>query len=707
LAYAITDEHSELAVSVRSVLAATDALGDARAALDGALAGLPLYWKQAASLGWLGLHIEERFGGQGFGLPELAVVIEELGYVCAPGPFLTTTAAAAVIAQAGTDEQMARWLPGLCSGERVATVAFGGSASGDRGTVSGASGYALFADSADLLLIPVGDDLLAVESGPAVQVNERNVLDRTRPVGAITCERAPILGVLADGVAVAQRVNWALVAVEASGGMRACTDRAVAYAKQREQFGRMIGSFQAVKHHLANLLVECELATAAAWDATRPATGDREGDLIAAVAAAQVLPAYQRVAEQNIQLHGGIGFTWEHDAHLYMRRSAALAVLFGGVEQAATVVRDLRRAGVRRAASFELPEEADAHRHETRLVAEKLAAAPAGERRRALARSGYLVPHWPEPYGRAAGPVEQLVIEDEMPDRPGLGLGEWLLPTLVQYGTDEQKQRWIWPSLEGDIQWCQLFSEPDAGSDAAAIRTRARRTDGGWIVTGQKVWNSLVEQCEFGLLTVRTNPDVPKHQGITVVALDMSSPGVTVRPLREITGDSQFNEVFLDDVFIADVDVIGEVDEGWLVTRATFGNERVSLGSTPLSMEADDLLDVLERRCSDDPVLGQELGRVLAESQALRALNLRRSVQAVFGDEAGPEANIAKLVGAEHAQRVGALGMRLAGVDGVLGGEQRVAHDYLFARCLTIAGGTSEIMRNVIAERFLGLPRER
>jgi 3-oxochol-4-en-24-oyl-CoA dehydrogenase len=278
---------------------------------------------------------------------------------------------------------------------------------------------------------------------------------------------------------------------------------------------------------------------------------------------------------------------------------------------------------------------------------------------------------------------------------------------MVEYGTAAQKDLWIWPSLEGDLRWCQLFSEPDAGSDAAAIRTRGTRAEGGWILNGQKVWNSLVEQCERGLITVRTNTEAPKHKGITVMALDMSWPGIRVRPLKEITGETQFNEVFLDDVFVPDDHVIGHVDDGWSVTRATFSYERVSLGARPLSMEAEDLLEVYARYRDDDRSLTEDLGRLLAEAHALHMLNHRQIMQAVFAHTSGPESNVAKLVAAEHAQRVAALGMRIAGPHGVLGDEPTLSRDFLFTRCLTIAGGTSEVMRNLLAERFLGLPRER
>ena len=192
------------------------------------------------------------------------------------------------------------------------------------------------------------------------------------------------------------------------------------------------------------------------------------------------------------------------------------------------------------------------------------------------------MPHWPKPWGRGAGAVEQLVIEEVFAvngiKRPNLSITGWVIFTIIQHGTPEQIERFVNPALRGDEVWCQLFSEPDAGSDAAGVKTRAVRVEGGWKVNGQKVWTSLAQDCHRGLATVRTDPNVPKHAGITTMIIDMAAPGVQVRPLRQITGSSEFNEVFLSDVFVPDADVLGEPNAGWTVARATLGNERVSLG---------------------------------------------------------------------------------------------------------------------------------
>jgi alkylation response protein AidB-like acyl-CoA dehydrogenase len=290
---------------------------------------------------------------------------------------------------------------------------------------------------------------------------------------------------------------------------------------------------------------------------------------------------------------------------------------------------------------------------------------------------------------------------------PDLGIGGWVTLTLTQHATPEQLQRWIWPTLLGDLVWCQLFSEPNAGSDAAAVQTTGVRVEGGWRVSGQKVWTSNAQCCNRGLATVRTDSVAPKHKRITTMVVDLRAAGVEIRPLREITGEAVFNEVFLDDVFVPDSDVVGRVNEGWSVARATLGNERLSIGARPQHVAAvADLIDLLARCAPDDAGLRREFGSLVADEQAVQLINLRRVTRAVAGGEPGAEGNITKLLASELAQRSTELALQVVGRAAADGSEPSTVHDFLFSRCFTIAGGTSEIARNVIAERLLGLPRE-
>jgi len=578
--------------------------------------------------------------------------------------------------------------------------------------VTGDAGPVLGACVADILLLPVGDDLVIVErDASGMHLVTVDSLDPTRRLAEVRCDGVPVNDeqVLPGGRTAALGLSRALAAAEAAGGAHACLEMATEYAKVRVQFGRTIGTFQAVKHHAANMLVSAELATAAAWDAARAVGLDEQSALATAVAVPVALDAFVRNAQTNVQLHGGIGFTWEHDAHLYLRRAVASAALFGPAWSAQDDIVRLSRAGFRREYAIDLPPEASSYRAEAGAFAQRYRTLPEDARRTALVESGYLVPHWPKPWGRAASAIEQLVIEEELADieTPNLGIGGWVTLTLVQHGTPEQIERWVRPSLERDLRFCQLFSEPNAGSDAAAVQTRATRVEGGWRVNGQKVWTSGAQDSNRGFATVRTDPEAAKHRGITMMVIDMQAPGIEVRPLREITGDALFNEVFFDDVFVPDEDVVGEVNQGWTVARATLGNERVTIGGgSRENVSACDLLPLLERHAPDDTALTRAVADVIAEEQAMRLLNLRQAVRAVAGGAPGPEGNVTKLLSAEHAQRVTELGMRIAALAAISGGEPELTYEYLFDRCLTIAGGTSEIGRNVIAERLLRLPRD-
>ncbi|MGV0037125.1 acyl-CoA dehydrogenase [Mycobacterium paraffinicum] len=709
---AITEDHRALAkVAAAMVAGRAGTAGARRILLDRdksdrwwSTDGL---WKEMVSTGWLGLHIDERFDGQGYGLPELTIVLEQLGRAAMAGPFLPTVAVSAVIAEAGTDGQRQRWLPRLVSGDVITGIGTDGGAVVRDSAVTAAAVPALAESGADLFLLPAGDDLVLLAAGEGVSVRTIESVDRLlAPVVVLGLNSAPVLEILPGAAGTATRILRLLAAAEAVGGLSACTEMATAYAAGREQFGRPIGSFQAVKHHCANMLVDTELAVAATWDAAR--ADGAEAELAATMAAGHALTAYQRVALQNVQVHGGIGYTWEHHAHLYIRRATVLQTFAGDQDALRDKVIALQRDGVRRRQSVDLPEGAEQYRQAALDFRSELEAADADDHQRLWARSGYLQPHWPTPYGRAADSVEQLIIEDTLDglDKPSLGLGEWVVPTLLQHGSPEQVERLIWPSLEGDLRWCQLFSEPGAGSDAAAVATKARRVDGGWVVNGQKVWTSDAVNCQRGLATVRTDPNVRKHKGITAMIIDLADPAVRIRPLTEITGETLFNEVFFDDVFVPARDVVGGVNDGWSVAMAAFGNERVSIGGGSVTMTAGALIDLLARHRPGDTGIAREVGALLIESYTLATLNLRQAARAVFDAGPGVEGNIAKLFGAEHAQRVAELALRIADRAILVGEEPDVVHDYLFSRCLTIAGGTSEIVRNLVAERILGLPRD-
>ncbi len=712
---AITEDHRALAQTASDFLSRHDARGAARALLEAETEELPKFWDDLVELGWLGLHLPEEHGGSGYGLPELVVVVEELGRALAPGPFVPTVIASAAIEAAASSDVAERLVPGLAVGSRFGGVGVDTDIAVRDGKASGTAAAVLGGGLAHLLVLASGDDAVVVAAdAPGVRIERPLNLDPTRRSARIVLDGAPA-EVLAGGRQALLDLTRLVLAAEATGIATECTQEAADYAKARFQFGRPIGTFEAVKHHCANMLVASELATSLVWDAARAA--DEGGDqrlFTAAMAAAIALPAADECAQLNIQVHGGIGFTWEHDAHLYLRRATALEAVIDA-EAASADVTDLVRAGTQRHRTIDLPAEAEPMRDEVRDFAERAKGLDAGARREAMIETGYVMPHWPKPWGRNAGAVEQLVIEQEFRSagvsRPQYGITGWVILTLVQHASVDQVARWVLPALRQEVIWCQLFSEPDAGSDAAGIKTRATRVDGGWLVNGQKVWTSGAHVASLGLATTRTDPDAPKHQGITMMVIDMHAPGVEVRPLRMVTVHSDFNEVFFNDLFVPDDDVVGPVNGGWTVARATLGNESVSIGGGAGGGGGIPAESVIAPFDAHPERLGGgagRIGRYVARSEAMAVLNMRSAHRAVAGGGPGPEGNVTKLVLTEIGHEAAAIRRALGGPATAFadGDGSMAAAMVLMHRGMSIAGGTSEIKRNQIGERILGLPRD-
>ncbi|HMG25442.1 MAG TPA: acyl-CoA dehydrogenase [Acidimicrobiia bacterium] len=716
----ISEEHEALRQAARGWVERHCPPEVPRSFLDAGTESLPAFWGELAAQGWCGLHVDEALGGEGYGLPELVVVLEELGRAGAPGPFLPTVLAAAVIQAAGK-ETAADILPELASGETVGAVALEGrieaEPDGDGRRVRGTLRAVLSGHLAGVLVARAGDDWYAL-TGDEFTATELASLDPTRRVAEVRVDGAVLPSVRRlDGVDTARVRDLAAVvfAAEGVGVAQWCVETASEYAKVREQFGRPIGQFQGVKHKCADMLAETELARAAVWDAARAADEPAVAPLTAAAAAGLAVDAAYSAAKDCIQVHGGIGFTWEHDAHLYLKRATTTRQLLGPTSTWRVRAAEAARGGARRRLAVDLPPEAEALRDEVRAFATDVKGLDEVEQRRRLADAGYLAPQWPKPWGRDASALEQLVIDDEFRKakvrRPNLSVGAWALPPLMVYGTDEQQQRWIPATLRGEISWCQLFSEPGAGSDLAALMTRATRDDGGWVVNGQKVWTSMAQNADWGILIARTDPDAAKHDGISYFMLDMKTPGIDIRPLRELTGEAWFNEVFFNDVFVPDDCLVGAPNDGWRAARTTLANERVYMGSgSSIGYGVQGVLKLLDTAgLASDPIALDEAGSLVAEEHALSVLGFRLTLQALGGaDPSGSEAAVRKLLGVEHDQRVQEVGLQLLGSEGtVTDGEAAMwVRGFLFNRCLTIAGGTSEVQRNVIAERLLGLPRD-
>lgn len=730
MSIAITPEHYELADSVRSLVARVAPSEVLHAALESPVENPPPYWQAAAEQGLQGVHLAESVGGQGFGILELAVVLAEFGYGAVPGPFVPSAIASALIA---AHDPQAKVLAELATGAAIAAYALDSGLTatrhGDVLVIRGEVRAVPAAAQASVLMLPVAiesRDEWVVLRNDQLEIEAVKSLDPLRPIAHV---RANAVDVSDDALlsnltmTTAHALMSTLLSAEAVGVARWATDTASAYAKIREQFGRPIGQFQAIKHKCAEMIADTERATAAVWDAARALddAGESSSDVeFAAAVAATLAPATaQRCTQDCIQVHGGIGFTWEHDTNVYYRRALMLAACFGrGSEYPQRVVDTATTAGMR-PVDIDLDPSTEKLRAQIRAEVAALKAMPREPRTVAIAEGGWVLPYLPKPWGRAASPVEQIIIAQEFTagrvKRPQIAIATWIVPSIVAFGTDNQKQRLLPPTFRGDIFWCQLFSEPGAGSDLASLATKATRVDGGWRITGQKIWTTGAQYSQWGALLARTDPSAPKHNGITYFLLDMKSEGVQVKPLRELTGKEFFNTVYLDDVFVPDELVLGEVNRGWEVSRNTLTAERVSIGGSdstflPTLGEFVDFVRDYRFEGQFDQVARHRAGQLIAEGHATKLLNLRSTLLTLAGGDPMAPAAISKLLSMRTGQGYAEFAVSSFGTDAVIGDTERLPGkwgEYLLAsRATTIYGGTSEVQLNIIAERLLGLPRD-
>lgn len=709
----ITDEHHALSESLRDWAKGLGGIALARAAEGTASARFDEVWRGVEEYGVAGIAAPEPNGGGGT-LLDAAVALEACAHELLPGPLLGSTVAAFLAGAAGRGDLVATVTAGGCGialdpvlehGERLAGIVpvvydGGGAAHLLLGARSGEREERWFLLAAEQAEVRphAGPDLTRRVAEVRVDIDAGEAIEIPRLRGETV-----------------RRTALTLAASEASGIAQWCLTTAVEYAKVREQFGAPIGSFQAIKHLCAQMLETAEAVAATAWDAAASAeTALSEGGdtgqwaFAAEVAGATALDGAVRAAQDCIQVLGGIGFTFEHDAHLYLRRAVALRSLLGGGDAHAVALAGHAVAGTRRSVRVDLDGKDEDVRPRVRETVAAIAARPEAERRYALVDAAYLAPHWPAPYGLGAGPVEQLVIDEELDAagvaRPDIKIAGWAVPTILKHGTDAQRERFVDASLRGEIVWCQLFSEPGAGSDLASLATRAERVEGGWRLTGQKVWTSLAAEADWAICLARTTPDVPKHKGITYFLVDMRSEGIDVRPLRELTGDALFNEVFLDAVFVPDELVVGEVDGGWRLARTTLANERVAMASTNLGGSVERAVALADGRGEAELA---RVGHAVALSTVCALLGVRSTLKALAGRGPGAESSVAKLLTVRNRQDASELVVDLLGPLALTDDPQvrEDLHQSQLTRCLSIAGGTTQVLRNVAAEQILGLPR--
>ena len=722
----LSSEHNALAESVAALAARHFPTTRTRDELESLAVGeRSSGWRALVDSGFLSMHLPESLGGGGASVDDVAAVVEAAGKAMIPGAFVPTLLAGLALAESkgqSAEDLAPRLLDGAVAGCALAIDGLHARADSAGLHVEGVASNVWGAPGSDLLVLgaqsDAGECWFVVES-TQVSIEALPGVDLTRAIGRVTVEAlaVPAQRVL-TGISTARVRELAstLLAAEAVGSAEWCLETALDFVRVREQFGRAVGSFQAVKHRAAQAAVRVQVIAAAARDAARSQDEDAGQRALAAATAAIVsLPGARDIALEAIALLGGIGYTWEHDIALHWRRSTASAQILGRLSTWQCKLGELASSERRR---FELDVALDAEGEAFRAaVATDLAHAGGladKDRHLFFAERGYISPHFPAPYGIGATPTQQIVLSQEFARAgipvPRIFIAEFVLPTLLTFGTQQQQERFVASTLRGELNWCQLFSEPGAGSDLAALSTRATKVDGGWRLTGQKVWTSHAAEAHWAVCLARTDPEASKHKGITYFLLDMSAAGVEVRPLRETTGEALFNEVFLDEVFVADDCLVGEPGGGWTIATGTLATERALIASGNASGEA--LQALIDRVDADvdltnDPLVRRAIGALVAENTALDALNHQALVRRLQGHAPGTEASLLKLASTEHRRAVALATLEVLGESAAVGGPETDAavRLYLALPAVLIGGGTREIQLNVVAERVLGLPR--
>lgn len=737
----LSPEQQELSAAVGQFSARHAPIAATRDTFDDLAAGRrPAWWEALVGNGFHAVHLPESLGGQGGGLIDAACVIEASGKALLPGPLLPTVAAGAVALLADATPAAEALLRDLAAGTTAAAVLpgdgdFSARPDGGEWLVTGASEVTAGVCAARTVLVAARD-----EDGAVVWV----VVDTEKPTASTEAVKGTDLvadaGVLrldayrAAGSEVltgidpdrARCVTLGLLASAMAGIVQWCVEAVTAHLRIREQFGKVIGTFQALQHNAAMLLVNSELATAAAWDAVRAADEPLDQHRMAAAGAAVIaISPVPDLVLDALTMFGAIGFTWEHDLHLYWRRAISLAASIGPANRWARHLGQLTCAR-QRDMSVDL---GDAESEFRSWVAETLDAAmqlrnnqPAphgdypdqasGPQRTLLADAGLIAPHWPAPWGVDAGPLKQLIIDEEFAKRPALvrpslNIAEWILPSVLAAAPQDLQEKLIPPTQRGEIHWCQLFSEPGAGSDLASLATRATKVDGGWRINGHKIWTSLAQYADLGALLARTDPEAGKHRGIGYFILDMRSPGIEIQPIKTATGQAHFNEVFLDDVFVPDAMLLGAPNDGWNLAIATMAEERSAISGYVKFDRAAALRRVAAEPGPDRDDALRALGELDAYANAIKALGVRETIRLLDGQPSGPASSIAKVAMNELLRRTFEATLLLTGRTAMVAdADPDVVERYLHLPAELIGGGTREIQLNIIAQLILGLPRK-
>jgi alkylation response protein AidB-like acyl-CoA dehydrogenase len=764
--FELTDEQHQLVEMVSDLLSARN---QGRASFDGGPALDPETWKSLVEMGVVALSASEAIGGPGAQVMDEVLIAEQVGGAAAAVPVACVCAAAAVLGELPGDQPravasliFAEGRPVLCAVSASRGLHLGVTARprGDEWVLDGEVADALEGAAAATFLVrartPDGPAYFAVAAPAAA--HDQPSLDQGQRLARLALDETPaiLVGYPAEDEALTSRVLARvrlLLAAQALGAAARALAVTVTYAKQRVAFGQPIGRFQAIKHPLAEMLVMVENARSAvynaAWSFDAGQVARREVLMAKAVATENAV----LVIQQSIQSHGGIGFTWEHDLHLLLRRAKAAQLALGQPEElfryiGGDLVAERTTGGLRSDAAMNVVAADPAFREELRAWLDgnlpegwgtpdfRMPRGAAEQReflrdlQRTFAAGNWVGIHWPREFGgRAATLAQQVIYNTELvergvPQMPGHRGLTIVGPTLVEHGTEEQRARFLERIRYGEDLWAGGFSEPGAGSDLASLRTRGMIDGDEVVVSGQKIWTSSAHWCNWIYTLVRTDPTAAKHEGISVVAIPLDAPGVTIRPIRQMNGPAHFNEVFFDEVRVPLDNVIGPLNGGWRVNRTTLSHEHFTLfigSQARYRRSLDDIIDLAKTARweaggtarSADPHVQANLGRAWCTSQLIMINGLRNVARVEAGHAPGAEGSIAKVFGQESEKRLFEMAIDIAGPAGLLDrgapgalGNGKWLFGYLGARAATIGGGTSEIHKNKIAEGVLGLPRD-
>lgn len=724
-------------------------------------------------MGWCGLVTPEEAGGIGLGMTELCLVMEEMGKHLSCTPFFASGVVATLVLRHAVEADKAQpHLEALATGEKTATVLMPASAmqwnsdcctitakaDGAHYVLSGVVEHVFAAQAANTLIVPAQLEdgtltLFALDAkAEGVSVTPLASLDPTRQLANVQLNK--VRGTATDRIAkddaLPTHINRALqlaslaLAAEQLGGADACLDLSIAYTSERVQFGRTIASYQAIKHRCAEMMVKIESSRAAiygaagAWD--KAESDNAQNAALADIAAARALvtPAYTFCAQEAIQLHGGVGFTWEYDPHLYFKRAHASTQWLGGAKYATQFVIDHIDSGAALAkqANDDEPLRAEvADWMQANLKGEFACLAERGgpgddeaypELRKKweqhLAKNGWTGIGWPKEHGgRGYSVWEQVIFQEEYAKAGGPGrmghIGEGLVaPTIIAFGTDDQKERLLPGILNGTEFWCQGYSEPSAGSDLGNVRTKAvQDDDGNWRITGQKVWTSWALESDWVFVLARTEAGSKGNKGLGFFLMELNQPNIEIRPIRQITGGSEFNEVFFEEAICKQENMLGKPGEGWKIAMALLGFERgiSTLGQQmQFIRELQWIVELAKENGSwDDENVRKDLANAWAGLRVMRYAAMQMLSGADDGN-LGREALIYKYYWSNWHRDLGELAMRMLGDEAnLLDGKEdsrktRLQNVFLFARSDTIYAGTNEIQLNIMSERGLKMPRE-